>query len=190
MHATLAANATEEAKLLTLSKVAAASAATLAGGDANTAANIAETAVRNNFLSRKEEKKLEELLKKFDKKSILTADFWVGQANNKESMELLQLLTKDQYSDELLYKFNTNKPLTEYERINLAAYLNEYAQGGYSLDSLLAANGRKWASSDQVKRISDAKNSALRNMSWSNSFEHRLAKSTSEGIFIASVACV
>ena len=107
MHATLAANATEEAKLLTLSKVAAASAATLAGGDANTAANIAETAVRNNFLSRKEEKKLEELLKKFDKKSILTADFWVGQANNKESMELLQLLTKDQYSDELLYKFNT-----------------------------------------------------------------------------------
>ena len=68
MHATLAANATEEAKLLTLSKVAAASAATLAGGDANTAANIAETAVRNNFLSRKEEKKLEELLKKFDKK--------------------------------------------------------------------------------------------------------------------------
>ena len=102
-------------------------------------------------------------------------------------MELLQLLTKDQYSDELLYKFNTNKPLTEYERINLAAYLNEYAQGGYSLDSLLAANGRKWASSDQVKRISDAKNSALRNMSWSNSFEHRLAKSTSEGIFIAGV---
>ena len=51
MHATLAANATEEAKLLTLSKVAAASAATLAGGDANTAANIAETAVRNNFLT-------------------------------------------------------------------------------------------------------------------------------------------
>ena len=187
MHATLAANAPEEAKLLTLSKVAAASAATLAGGDANTAANITETAVRNNFLSRKEEKKLEELLKKFDKKSILTANFWVGQANNKESMELLQLLTKDQYSDELLYKFNTNKPLTEYERINLAAYLNEYAQGGYSLDSLLAANGRKWASSDQVKRISDAKNSALRNMSWSNSFEHRLAKSTSEGIFIAGV---
>ncbi|UOO81466.1 VENN motif pre-toxin domain-containing protein [Uruburuella testudinis] len=180
-------NAAEEAKLLAISKVAAASAAALAGGDANTAANIAETAVRNNFLSKKEGKKLEELLKKFDKKSILSADFWMGQASNKDSMELLKLLTKDQYSDELLYKFNTGKQLTEYERFDLAAYLNEYGKGGYSLDSLLSANGRKWSSFEQTKRISDAKNTALRNLSWSGSFEHKLAKSISEGMFIAGV---
>ncbi|UOO81482.1 VENN motif pre-toxin domain-containing protein [Uruburuella testudinis] len=56
-------NAAEEAKLLAISKVAAASAAALAGGDANTAANIAETAVRNNYLTTYKMKEIESCLK-------------------------------------------------------------------------------------------------------------------------------
>ena len=109
------ANATEEAKLLTLSKVAAASAATLAGGDANTAANIAETAVRNNYLLRKDWDDYDKKLNSCgtDKKCVDNAKKELVELSRKRNNELLNVCRADPDSNSCKTKLKDANLSTE-----------------------------------------------------------------------------
>ncbi|WP_375055087.1 DUF637 domain-containing protein [Zobellella sp. DQSA1] len=106
------------ANTLALSKITAGAITAYAGGNAQTAINSADTAVRNNVLSTTSSTKRDELAEKVLK----------GDKSLQTAKEFLQLENADKRSDALVAKFNKDPAdLSTGERTELASYIRVYA---------------------------------------------------------------